>query len=52
MLSYGLSLGGYRVYIQYCIVQLWTPVSIVSSVNIYKSIKLKTLSIIYSVSYF
>jgi hypothetical protein len=47
MLTYGLSLGGYRVYIQYSIVQL-----IVSSVNIYKSIKLKTLSIIYSGSYF
>jgi hypothetical protein len=52
VISYGLTLGGYRIYIQYSIVQLWTPGSIVSSVNIYKSIKLKILSIIYSGSYF
>jgi hypothetical protein len=29
VISYGLSLGGYRVYIHYSIVQLWTPESIV-----------------------
>jgi hypothetical protein len=49
MISYGLSLGGYGVYIQISIVQLWTPGSIVYclfSVNIYKSTKMKILSII------
>jgi hypothetical protein len=49
MISYGLSLGGYEVYIQFSIAQLWTPGSIVHclfSVNIYKSTKLKILSII------
>jgi hypothetical protein len=25
VISYGLSLGGYRVYIQYSVLQLWTP---------------------------
>jgi hypothetical protein len=49
MISYGLSLGGYGVYVQISIVQLWTPGSIVHclfSLNIYKSTKMKILSII------
>jgi hypothetical protein len=46
MISYGLSLGGYGVYVQISVVQLWTPGSIVhclSSVNIYKSTKVKNI---------
>jgi hypothetical protein len=48
MISYGLSLGGYGVYIQFSIAQLWAPgsISTVSSVNNYKSTKMKILSII------
>jgi hypothetical protein len=46
MISHGLSLGGSGVYIQFSIVQLWTPRSIVFSVNFYKSTKMKILSII------
>jgi hypothetical protein len=55
MVSYGLSLGGYGVYVQFSIVQLWTPGSIVHclfSVKIYKSTKMKILSIICIRSFF
>jgi hypothetical protein len=54
MISYGLSLQAtgyiYSILLYNC--GPLGPLSIVSSVNIYKSIKLKILSIIYSGSYF
>jgi hypothetical protein len=54
MISYGLSLGGYGVYIQFSVVHCGPlgPLSIVSSVNIYKTTKMKILSIICIRSFF